>query len=779
MSSQKTTESTQSTIQHPDLRCSKNYKPWIWTLVVMAIVTVVWALYEGSQQEGYVNNFLTKGQKANNAGTAVALPVAGTSDVVPVAQAPGAVGDVQTSYHSIIDSVRPAVVSIDAAMKNVPTAANQGMVDPNPNDVAFTKIGSGVIIDPRGYVLSSYHVIAGAEALKATIYGPGGAKEYPLKMVKGDLRSDMALLRIQGTGPFPHAALGNSDAARTGDMVLTIGSPFGFEQTVTSGMISSRNRTLQVGDTVYENLIQTDSSINRGSSGGPMLNVRGEVIGINTAIFAPTGVFNGIGFAIPINRAADLVGGVIDFGNQAPAIGGGQLVAWANQGRQVGNAFRLPGGKMIAAPHGPLGKCLDCHPQLGEGAGGVGGGAAATPVAYNAATNNFTLPSGQVITPPHTPRGNCLNCHPQIVQQGGVKINADPFLQNGRGMAANADPFLLNNQGMVVNTDPFLQQMNNRGGLPVNVDPFLQQRNGLGAHVNTDPLLQQQNGFGAHVNTDPLLRQQNGFGAHVNTDPFLQQRNAAGTQVNADPPLQQQTLFGIPIGAGAGRGKGLFGWAKGGPATGNGQYIAAGQPVVFTDPTMGIALVDADDLVCKQAGMLHPEGVLVTGVAQGGPAALAGIQRGDILLRIAGRKILNTANLNKLLASGNIGRRFDVLLVRNGARQDVRVKTAPQGQKAPTAQQGAAAFQWPLGATVTPILPAFTTITKTGVYVQNSGGLLAANGLKNGDIIKGINGAQVEDLESFIKATKRVDSRRGFTLDVIRSGNSMFLTVKG
>lgn len=730
MSSQKTTESTQSTVQQPDHRCSKNYKPWIWTLVVMAIVTVVWALYEGSQQEGYVNNFLNKGQKANNAASAVALPVAGTSPyVVPVAQAPGAVGDVQTSYHSIIDAVRPAVISIEAAMKNVPTAANQGMIDPNPNDVAFNKIGSGVIIDPRGYVLSSYHVIAGAEALKATLYSPGGAKEYPLKMVKGDLRSDMALLRIQGAGPFPHAALGNSDAARTGDMVLTVGSPFGFEQTVTSGMISSRNRTLQVGDTVYENLIQTDSSINRGSSGGPMINVRGEVIGINTAIFAPTGVFNGIGFAIPINRAADLVGGVIDFGNQTPAIGGGQLVAWANQGRQVGNAFRLPGGKMIAAPHGPLGKCLDCHPQLGEGVGG----AAATPVAYNAGSNTFTLPSGQVITPPHTPRGNCLNCHPQIVQQGGVKINADPFL--------------LNNQGMVVNTDPFLQQMNNPG-TPVNVDPFLQQRNGLGAHVNTDPLLQQQNGFGAHV--------------------------------NADPPLQQQTLFGIPIGAGAGRGMGLFGRTFGGPATGNGQFTAAGQPALFTEPLLGVAIIDADDVVCRQAGMLHPEGVLVMGVSQGGPAAVAGIQRGDILLRIAGRKVLNTATLNKLIASGKLGRRFDVLLVRNGSRQDVRVKTAPQGQPAPTAgQQAAGAFQWPLGASITPILPAFSAITKTGVYVQSSGGILAANGLKSGDIIKGINGAQIEDLETFIKATKRVDSRRGFTLDVIRSGNSMFLTVKG
>ena len=749
MSSEKTSESTQSTIQHPDQKCSKNYKPWIWTLVVMALVTVVWALYEGSQQEGYVNNFLTKGQIAKNTDSAAALPVAFTAAVDPnvvlTAQAPGAVGDVQTSYHSIIDAVRPAVVSIDAAMKTVPTAANQGIIDPMPNDVAFNKIGSGVIIDPRGYILSSYHVIAGAEALKATLYGPGGAKEYPLKMVKGDLRTDMALLRIQGTGPFPHAALGNSDAARTGDMVLTIGSPFGFEQTVTSGMISSRNRTLQVGDTVYENLIQTDSSINRGSSGGPMLNVRGEVIGINTAIFAPTGVFNGIGFAIPINRAADLVGGVIDFNNMTPAAGSGQLVAWTSQGRQVGNAFRLPGGRMIIAPHGPLGKCLDCHPQLGEGTAGAA-------VAYIQSTNSFRLPNGKIISPPHQPRGNCLNCHPQLVQQGGVVVNADPFLQqNGQGMAANADPFLINNQGMIVNTDPFLQRQNNPG-VAVNVDPFLQQRNGMGAHVNADPLLQQQNGLGAHVNADPLLQQQNGLGLH--------------------------------IGAGAGKGRGLFGQTRGGPITGNGQFTAAGQQVMFTEPLMGVGLIDVDDIVSRQAGMLHPEGVLVTGVIQGGPAALAGVQRGDIIVRIAGRKILNIVGLNKIIASQNIGRRFDIVYLRNGSRQTARVKTgaaarAQNVQQPGNAQQPAGAFQWPLGASITPILPAFTTITKTGVYVQNSGGLLAASGLRGGDIIKGINGVQVENMESFIKQTKRVDSRKGFVLDVIRSGNSMFLTVKG
>jgi S1-C subfamily serine protease len=677
MGSEKFAEGAESTIQHPEQKCPRNYKPWIWTLLVMALITIVWALYERSQQEGYVNNFLTKGQAGRNQGALrSAGPGGGGQYAIPAAFATGAVGDVQTSYHGIIDRIRPAVISVDAAMKNVPTAQNQAVVvDPLPNDINFNKIGSGVVIDPRGYVLSSYHVIAGAETLRATVYGPGGATEYPLKLVKADLRTDMALLRIQGTGPFPYAVLGNSDAARTGDMVLTIGSPFGFEQSVTSGMISSRNRTLQVGDTVYENLIQTDSSINRGSSGGPMVNVQGEVIGINTAIYAPTGVFNGIGFAIPINRASELVGGVIDFKNMAPGVAAGQLVAWISQGRQVGNAYRLPDGQMVTPPHGARGACLDCHPQLFE---------------------------------------------PQA--QGGQVAN-----------------------------------------VPVNADPLLQGQNGL--HANADPLLQGQNGL--HANADPLWQQQNAMPA------------------NADPLLQRN---GLHIGAGAGRGRGLFGRANGGPITGS-RPFNAGQQVAYVEPLMGVGLIDVDDVICKQANMLHPEGVLITNVVAGSPADNAGLQRGDILVRIAGRKILNIVSLNKLLSSQNIGRKFELVFIRNGSRQSTKIKTgiknqasmpvAQQNQLSVQTQQPAGVYQWPLGASITPILPAFATYTRTGVYVQNAGGILAANGLRSGDIIKGIDGNQIGDLQSFVKQSKKVDSKKGFVLDVIRSGNSIYLTVKG
>ena len=125
--------------------------------------------------------------------------------------------------------------------------------------------------------MSSLHVVDGASSLKATVYGPAGALEYPLKIVKGIGLPIWSFCGYRGTGLSPMPSLGDSNAVRTGDIVLAIGSPFGFEQSVTSGIISSRNRTLNVGGKIYENMIQTDSSINKGSSGGPLISAKGEV----------------------------------------------------------------------------------------------------------------------------------------------------------------------------------------------------------------------------------------------------------------------------------------------------------------------------------------------------------------------------------------------------------------------------------------------------------------------------------------------------------------------
>ncbi len=617
MATDKNSDSAGSKLQQPISKCPQNYKPWIWTLVVMAAITTAWAVYEGFQKDGYFTNAFNRG------GDSSGKPQGWNSKkfAMQSALAPEQAKGLQTSYHTIIDSVRPAVITIDA-VGNTPVAG----VTPPPEIeaeipvAAFSRIGSGVIIEPRGYVLSSYHVIAGAQALKATVYGPGGALQYPLKLVKADMGSDLALLRIQGTGPFPFATLGDSDAARTGDMILTMGNPFGFDQTVTSGMISSRNRTLKIEGVVYENLIQTDSPINRGSSGGPLVSVKGEVIGINTAIFAPTGVFNGIGFAIPINRASELVGGVIDFNNTAPDVGTGQLAAWARCGRQIGNTFRLPSGQTIVAPH-PF-------------------------------------------------RGNCVDCHPQLFGQTGPGNGQGPGLGNGSGQG----------QG-------------------------LRQGNGLG---------------------NPAPANQIGL------------RNGTG------------------------------------PA-----YLPVAATTATVGPYLGIELLEVDDIVARQFNMVLPEGVLVNNVKAGSPADTAGLRRGDIIIRAAGRKIQDIKGFNQVLAGQKTGSKFDLVVLRNNTRQTLKIQT---GVGVPTLAPAAqvrqqAEFEW-LGAEMTPLSPALAPYQKNGVYVSDTGGILRLSGLKVGDIIVGVDGRQAADMNTFIQLTKRVDTKMGFMLDVIRAGNPLYLTVK-
>ena len=303
------------TAQTPLEPCPNNFKPWVLALVVMVLFTLGWAIYESSKRGGYFGRFLNTRTWKGNGGY-------GEQSALNTAAGPQSATALQSSYHGIIETVRPAVISIDAVTQD------QNNANPGEPIANYTRIGSGVIIDPRGYALSSLHVVAGSTALKATVYGQGGASEYPLKIVKADQASDLVLLRIQGDGPFPHADLGDSNAVRTGDIVLSMGSPFGFEQSVTSGIVSSRNRTLNVGGKIYEDLIQTDSSINKGSSGGPLVNAKGDVIGINTAIYSPSGVFSGISFTVPINKSLDLIGGVLDFKNQPPPVSGGQLAAW-------------------------------------------------------------------------------------------------------------------------------------------------------------------------------------------------------------------------------------------------------------------------------------------------------------------------------------------------------------------------------------------------------------------------------------------------------------------
>ena len=179
-----------------------------------------------------------------------------------------------------------------------------------PSERKATALGSGFIIDKKGIVVTNNHVIEGAEDIIVSV---NGSTEYQAKVIGTDPYMDLAVLQIVSDEKFEPVNFGDSDNARIGDWVIAIGNPYGFGGTVTSGIISSRNR--DIGLTRYDDFIQTDASINLGNSGGPLFNLEGKVIGINTAIIAPgqSGSI-GIGFAIPSNPASKIISQLIEFG---------------------------------------------------------------------------------------------------------------------------------------------------------------------------------------------------------------------------------------------------------------------------------------------------------------------------------------------------------------------------------------------------------------------------------------------------------------------------------
>src|SRR6266700_2913074 len=190
-----------------------------------------------------------------------------------------------------------------SAVANVLTKATEYdfWMDPVPVEGA----GSGFVMDAKGYILTNYHVVQGAQTIEVVL---GDQSRHSAKFIGADQRNDVALIKIDPAGkPLAVLPLGDSSALQVGQKVLAIGNPFGFQSTLTTGVVSALGRTVQTSQTTFiDEAIQTDAAINRGNSGGPLINSHGEVIGINSAIYTPTGTTAGIGFAIPINTAKNI-----------------------------------------------------------------------------------------------------------------------------------------------------------------------------------------------------------------------------------------------------------------------------------------------------------------------------------------------------------------------------------------------------------------------------------------------------------------------------------------
>ncbi|UCH08968.1 MAG: trypsin-like peptidase domain-containing protein, partial [Deltaproteobacteria bacterium] len=235
-------------------------------------------------------------------------PEAQTSPVAPVA--PG-------SFSQLAKNASPSVVNISTV--KVVKGGGQipspfGPDDPfrefferffgerAPKDFKQRSLGTGFIIDKEGFILTNNHVVEGTDEITVTL---ADKTEFVAKIIGRDPKTDLALIRIESDQVLPALPLGDSDKLEVGDWVMAIGNPYGLGHTVTAGIVSAKYR--QIGAGTYENFIQTDASINPGNSGGPLLDTTGKVIGVNTLIFSQSGGSVGIGFAIPINMAKDLL----------------------------------------------------------------------------------------------------------------------------------------------------------------------------------------------------------------------------------------------------------------------------------------------------------------------------------------------------------------------------------------------------------------------------------------------------------------------------------------
>jgi serine protease Do len=202
--------------------------------------------------------------------------------------------------------VRPAVANVSTLQRTTPRGGPEDFFrrffgEPDPGPRGRQSLGSGFVVSSDGYVVTNVHVVRGASEIVVRL---ADHSEHKARLVGSDPRTDIALLKIEASG-LPTLPFGDSDQAQVGEPVMAIGNPFGLEQTVTTGIVSAKERFIGAGP--YDDFIQTDASINPGNSGGPLVDTRGALIGINTAIFSQSGGSIGIGFAIPVNIAKDVL----------------------------------------------------------------------------------------------------------------------------------------------------------------------------------------------------------------------------------------------------------------------------------------------------------------------------------------------------------------------------------------------------------------------------------------------------------------------------------------
>ncbi|WP_415913826.1 S1C family serine protease [Paraburkholderia sp. J76] len=259
----------------------------------------------------------------------------------PVAKADDVKGSAP-NFSAIVAQYGPAVVHVEVVKEN-----------PDSEDGHSGALGSGFIVSQDGYILTNNHVVEGADDVTVKLTD---GRQFPARVIGTDKAGDVAVLKIAGTG-FPTVKIGNPANSKVGDWVVAIGSPYGLDNTVTSGIISAKSRQLSEDSPTH--LIQTDVPVNPGNSGGPLFNLNGEVIGINSMIYSRTGGFQGLSFAIPIDEAMHMKDQIVQGGgrgngttlarNSHPRLGVAVRALTGDEAQQVG----VDAGVLVVKTGGP------------------------------------------------------------------------------------------------------------------------------------------------------------------------------------------------------------------------------------------------------------------------------------------------------------------------------------------------------------------------------------------------------------------------------------------
>lgn len=594
------------------------------------------------------------------------------------------VGDMITgSFSAIAHALRKSVVNINVTRATtapalaMPNGGLDGQVrfaDPATGQ-SYESVGSGVIVRSDGYIVTNYHVVRGASTIFVTVFDDFATQRYPATLIKLDEATDLALLKVNAGRALTAAVLGDSDRIDLASPVVAIGSPFGLDQTVSQGIISGTRKALTIEGVVHQNLLQTDAAVNQGNSGGPLVDRNGYVVGINTAIYTPTGAFSGVGFAIPSNAVRLFLQDEIDLPLTRPVLN----VAWGGTQSAVGGinvAAPAPTAPPIIAgtpaPHTDgreKMQCTICHRilQPGQAAAAPAPAPVAFPFASPASVPpqpglDMTIAAAQPIqagppiragmAAPHRDgreRMDCKLCHqiigaPQTAtgtpaalgyqyarppSSLAMNVATPTGAQAGIPAAVGGSQMLL---GATIDTiTPFLaQRLNHPEGRGVFVSAVVPQSPADKAGLRAGDILLKIDGKRIATTAEAVAR----LRRVANGDACRFSIARVGQRLELS--LVVVALAGTP------------------PAAGQAAQAAQNQPIPNEFAWLGMELKPVTPgMAARQPNLQGVSGTLVEEVTAGSRAAQAGVQNGDILVAINQKPVATGQQLDAAMKDPN------------------------------------------------------------------------------------------------------------------------------